>query len=51
MELCTGGAGNDLYGALGKPLAEPIIALIIRDVLRALTYLHDKAIIHRVCRG
>ncbi len=48
MELCNGGAGNDLYSMVGKPLPEPLIALIIRDVTKALAYLHDRAIIHRV---
>lgn len=47
MELCGGGAGNDLYQSTGKALPEPIICYIIRETTKALSYCHENAIMHR----
>lgn len=47
MELCSGGAGNDLYQSTGKSLPEPVIAYIIRETTKALAYCHESAIMHR----
>lgn len=63
MELCGGGAGNDLYQVLDKPVPEKVIAFVTRESLRVrcrrtiegiperlhqgLEYLHSKNIIHR----
>lgn len=34
MELCGGGAGNDLYQVLDKPVPEKVIAFVTRESLR-----------------
>ena len=47
MELCQGGAGNDLYQIPSKPVPEPVIALLMRDMLRALEYTHAQCVMHR----
>lgn len=47
MELCGGGAGNDLYQGTGKALPEPVICLVIRETTKALAYCHENAIMHR----
>jgi len=47
MELCDGGAANDLYQILEKPLQESQIKWITHQSLCGLAYLHKKGIIHR----
>jgi hypothetical protein len=34
MELCGGGAGNDLYQVLDRPVPENVIAYVTRESLR-----------------
>eukprot|EP01097_Dermamoeba_algensis_P008685 TRINITY_DN587_c0_g5_i1.p1 TRINITY_DN587_c0_g5~~TRINITY_DN587_c0_g5_i1.p1 ORF type:complete len:275 (-),score=81.57 TRINITY_DN587_c0_g5_i1:402-1226(-) len=46
MELCVTST-NTLYEVLEHGLREPEIAYIIRETLKALSYLHENGIIHR----
>lgn len=50
MEFCSGGSVQDLYRVNG-PLGEEQIALISRDTLKGLSYLHSRQIIHRDIKG
>ncbi len=34
MELCGGGAGNDLYQVLDRPVSEHVIGYVTRECLR-----------------
>ncbi len=34
MELCGGGAGNDLYQVLDRPVPEHVIGYVTRECLR-----------------
>ncbi|RKP12623.1 kinase-like domain-containing protein, partial [Piptocephalis cylindrospora] len=45
MEYCAGGSCADLMKA--GPFDEPYIAIIMREVLRGLDYLHDQGKLHR----
>jgi STE20-like kinase len=48
IEYCSGGAVDNLMFDLDKSLSEPQIQFIVREVLEALTYLHDRCyVIHR----
>ncbi|KAH3762260.1 STE/STE20/MST protein kinase [Pelomyxa schiedti] len=51
MELCDGGSAADVYQELGQPYQEPIIALICREFIKGLGYLHAMGIIHRDIKG
>jgi len=51
MDLCEGGAITDIFSVSQDPLTEDQIAVITRDSLRGLIYLHDKGIIHRDIKG
>ncbi|KAG2732254.1 hypothetical protein G9P44_004671 [Scheffersomyces stipitis] len=46
MEYCGGGSCSDLL-RYAKKLPEDIVALIIRDVLKGLVYLHNEKKVHR----
>uniref|UniRef100_A0A5K4FBA9 LOK-like protein kinase n=3 Tax=Schistosoma mansoni TaxID=6183 RepID=A0A5K4FBA9_SCHMA len=47
LELCGGGALDSIMEALEKPLTEPQIRFVSREVLQGLEFLHEKLIIHR----
>ena len=47
MELCSGGTVQDLVQAVQMPPAETLIALITRETLKGLEYMHSIGIIHR----
>lgn len=47
MELCEAGGSNLLFEVLEKPLTERQTAVIMRETLKGLIYLHDNNIIHR----
>lgn len=47
MELCAGGSLNDLMKLAHATLNEEQIATCMRDILKALAYLHDNNRIHR----
>lgn len=49
MEFCSGGSCADLLKA--GPLAEAEIAIIMRELLLALVYLHDDNKLHRDIKG
>jgi len=51
MELCDGGAVSDIFQVSQDPLTEDQIALITRESLKALAYLHSIGIIHRDIKG
>ncbi|KAK5646208.1 hypothetical protein RI129_004672 [Pyrocoelia pectoralis] len=54
MELCEGGTVMDLVkGIIGsnRRMAEEHISLILKEVLKALTYLHENNIMHRDIKG
>eukprot|EP01105_Mastigella_eilhardi_P003998 TRINITY_DN1528_c0_g2_i3.p1 TRINITY_DN1528_c0_g2~~TRINITY_DN1528_c0_g2_i3.p1 ORF type:complete len:967 (-),score=285.75 TRINITY_DN1528_c0_g2_i3:174-3074(-) len=51
MELCDGGSVCDIYQELNETLSEPIIALIVRETLQGLAYMHNLGIIHRDVKG
>eukprot|EP01103_Thecamoeba_quadrilineata_P001442 TRINITY_DN1129_c0_g1_i1.p1 TRINITY_DN1129_c0_g1~~TRINITY_DN1129_c0_g1_i1.p1 ORF type:complete len:1203 (-),score=327.68 TRINITY_DN1129_c0_g1_i1:664-4272(-) len=51
MELCGGGSVTDVFRLASEPLSEPQIALICREMLKALDYLHSNKIIHRDVKG
>ncbi|XP_059186495.1 mitogen-activated protein kinase kinase kinase kinase 5-like [Centropristis striata] len=50
MEFCGGGSLQDVYHVTG-PLSEPQIALICREMLQGLDYLHAQKKIHRDIKG
>jgi len=47
MEFCGGGSVSDLMRILDKTLTEDQIAVVVRDALKGLNYLHGKNIVHR----
>ncbi|KAM4599000.1 STE20-like serine/threonine-protein kinase isoform 2-T2 [Fundulus diaphanus] len=47
IEFCAGGAVDAIMLELERPLTEPQIRVVCRQTLEALTYLHEKKIIHR----
>jgi hypothetical protein len=47
MELCSGGAVSDIIQASNVPPSEDLIALITRETLRGIEYLHSIGVIHR----
>ena len=47
MEYCGGGSLQDIYGCLRSPFREDQIALVTREVLKGLAYLHSRKKIHR----
>lgn len=47
MEFCGGGSVAEVIRVLNRPLNEDCIALICRETLQGLKYLHSKAIVHR----
>lgn len=49
MEYCANGTSADLRN--DQLLEEMHIAVILRDVLKALVYLHERKIIHRDIKG
>eukprot|EP00011_Vannellida_sp_DIVA3-517-6-12_P003305 CAMPEP_0114625240 /NCGR_PEP_ID=MMETSP0168-20121206/11170_1 /TAXON_ID=95228 ORGANISM="Vannella sp., Strain DIVA3 517/6/12" /NCGR_SAMPLE_ID=MMETSP0168 /ASSEMBLY_ACC=CAM_ASM_000044 /LENGTH=506 /DNA_ID=CAMNT_0001836519 /DNA_START=256 /DNA_END=1773 /DNA_ORIENTATION=- len=51
MEYCGGGSVNDLCQAMNTSLTENQIALICREALRGLQYLHGQRMIHRDIKG
>lgn len=52
MECCDGGSVTEIYQELNSPLTEPQIALICRETLKGLEYLHNTmSIIHRDLKG
>eukprot|EP01114_Cavostelium_apophysatum_P002590 TRINITY_DN1229_c0_g1_i1.p1 TRINITY_DN1229_c0_g1~~TRINITY_DN1229_c0_g1_i1.p1 ORF type:complete len:972 (-),score=387.36 TRINITY_DN1229_c0_g1_i1:212-3127(-) len=51
MELCDGGAVSDIFQVSNEPLTEDQIALITRETLKGLIYLHQCGIIHRDIKG
>ena len=51
MELCEGGAVSDIFSICEEGLTEDQIALITRETLKGLEYLHSKLIIHRDLKG
>eukprot|EP01100_Stratorugosa_tubuloviscum_P008652 TRINITY_DN35_c0_g2_i1.p1 TRINITY_DN35_c0_g2~~TRINITY_DN35_c0_g2_i1.p1 ORF type:complete len:1183 (-),score=602.26 TRINITY_DN35_c0_g2_i1:62-3610(-) len=51
MDLCDGGAVNDIFNVCEEPLTEDQIALISRETLKGLAYMHEQQIIHRDIKG
>ncbi|XP_065826855.1 myosin-IIIa-like [Oscarella lobularis] len=54
MELCQGGSVGDIVKFLaknGEHLDEPIIAYILQEVIKALSYLHNRLVMHRDIKG
>lgn len=49
MEYCSGGSCYDLIRP--QPLREEYIAIVMRELLRALDYLHSDAKMHRDIKG
>uniref|UniRef100_A0A914GYF4 Protein kinase domain-containing protein n=1 Tax=Globodera rostochiensis TaxID=31243 RepID=A0A914GYF4_GLORO len=47
LEYCAGGAVDNIMVELNKPLNEPQIAHVTREVCRAVDFLHARGIIHR----
>ncbi|XP_033125404.1 serine/threonine-protein kinase 10-like isoform X1 [Anneissia japonica] len=47
LEFCGGGALDDIMLELEKGLTEPQIKAICKEVLEALSFLHDNKVIHR----
>ncbi|VDO07235.1 unnamed protein product [Rodentolepis nana] len=47
LEYCGGGAVDDIMRNLDKPLTEPQIKFISREVISGLTFLHQHLIVHR----
>lgn len=47
MEYCDGGTLADFLNTLSKPLKEHEILIIFLEIVSAITYLHDKNILHR----
>ncbi|KAF8561535.1 hypothetical protein P879_06431 [Paragonimus westermani] len=47
LELCSGGALDSIMNSLDKPLTEPQIRFVSREVLCGLGFLHENLIIHR----
>ena len=45
MEYMGGGALDRLMRP--RPFEEPYVAVLLREMLRALDYMHDKELIHR----
>ena len=51
MELCDGGSAADIYQDIGSPLSEPAIALICREAIKGLRYMHAAGYLHRDIKG
>ena len=51
MEYCEGGSVGDVLRITDKPLAEEHIALICRETLKGLRYMHGMHKIHRDIKG
>ncbi|KAB0798080.1 hypothetical protein PPYR_09073 [Photinus pyralis] len=54
MELCGGGTVMDLVRGVvssNRRMAEEHISLILKEILKALTYLHENNIMHRDIKG
>ncbi|XP_015118625.1 neither inactivation nor afterpotential protein C [Diachasma alloeum] len=54
MELCEGGPVMDLVRGLGvseKKIQEEQIAYVLKEIVKALSYLHENRVIHRDVRG
>ncbi|XP_051503707.1 STE20-like serine/threonine-protein kinase isoform X3 [Myxocyprinus asiaticus] len=47
IEFCAGGAVDAVMLELERPLTEPQIQVVCKQMLEALTYLHENKIIHR----
>lgn len=47
MELCSGGSVLDITQSSPTPPAEGLIALVIRETLKGIEYLHSINVIHR----
>ena len=41
MDLCDGGDAHSLYEVLEAPVPENLIALVMRESMKGLAYLHD----------
>ncbi|KAG5508732.1 hypothetical protein JKF63_05230 [Porcisia hertigi] len=51
MEYCEGGSVDTAYDLLRRPLSEPLIAYVCRQILLGLRYLHERHVIHRDVKG
>ncbi|XP_047207278.1 STE20-like serine/threonine-protein kinase isoform X2 [Girardinichthys multiradiatus] len=47
IEFCAGGAVDAIMLELERPLTEPQIRVVCKQMLEALTYLHENKVIHR----
>lgn len=47
LEFCGGGAVDSIMKTLDKPLTEPQIRFISREIISGLAFLHKHFIIHR----
>lgn len=51
MEYCAGGSVDQVFKVLKKPLCESLIAFVMREVIKGLTYFHSLHKIHRDIKG
>ena len=51
MEYCDGGSVSDIYKVMGRGLTEDQIAVICRETLQGLKYIHSLKKIHRDIKG
>eukprot|EP00126_Sphaerothecum_destruens_P005735 Sdes_comp19003_c0_seq1m9546 len=47
IEFCDGGAMDDIYAELEMPLSEAQIQCVMKQMLEALSYIHQRKIVHR----
>ena len=47
IEFCAGGALDGIMSDLEKPLTEPQIRYVCREMCEVLDFLHDQGVIHR----
>lgn len=51
MEYCEGGSADQIYKMVKRPLCEALIAYVMREAIKGLTYFHSLHKIHRDIKG